>query len=156
MHTGISDLEFNEIFSVLLLQTGSLTTSLLYLAQLKRSLDVWKAFGNMEEAETMPDWQRPLHRFIVKRSRRFPALWFALMFPVQLVVQMILVLFGSGRMASCGRFWRRAASICRGCPRRRRKWWRETAIICAPSPLGDTAASSSRFGRESGMANPSR
>ncbi|MGG1638687.1 DUF6688 domain-containing protein [Paenibacillus sp. NRS-1760] len=94
IHTGISNYDFNEIFSVLLLQTGSLTSCLLYLAQLKRSLDVWKAFGREEDAETMPAWQRPLHRFIIMRHRAIPALWFALLFPVQLVVQLFLVMFG--------------------------------------------------------------
>ncbi|MBB6671280.1 DUF6688 domain-containing protein [Cohnella nanjingensis] len=92
-HTGFTIYGFNEIFSVLLIQTGSLTSCLLYLAQLKRSFDVWMAFQREDEVEIMPSWQRPLYRFMLRRWT-FPALWFALLFPAQLAVQLLLVLFG--------------------------------------------------------------
>lgn len=95
VHTGFHSYDFNIGFSVLLLQTGSLTMGLLYLAQLKRSVELWPLAGRQEQAGTDrgPVWQRAMHRFL-KRREASPLLWSLLTLPVQLAVQLILVLFG--------------------------------------------------------------
>ncbi|MBB6635077.1 DUF6688 domain-containing protein [Cohnella thailandensis] len=90
VHTGFSDY---DIFTVLPLQLGSLTFGLLYLAQLKRSLDIWKMLRREDKEEELPAWQRPLHRFML-RGWSGVSLWTFLMFPVQLVISLVLGLFG--------------------------------------------------------------
>lgn len=93
VHTGFSRREFDPIDPVQILQTGCLTIGLLYLAQLKRSLDVWAAVRSGEDTENLPAWQRALHRVLDKRWMH-PLPWIILLFPIQIVIQFILVLFG--------------------------------------------------------------
>ncbi|MBB6735617.1 DUF6688 domain-containing protein [Cohnella zeiphila] len=92
VHTGILHYE-EKILSVPFLQAGSIAFSLLYVAQLKRSLDVWILSRKEEAAKTLSPWIRILHRMTL-RYRALPLLWTLLLFPVQLLVQLFLVLFG--------------------------------------------------------------
>lgn len=93
IHTGFNNYSFNTFFSVLFLQTGSLMFSLMYLAQLKRSLDLWGARQTEEVERRISAWQQPLYRFMHRR-KTIPWIWSVFLLPVHLVVQLFLILFG--------------------------------------------------------------
>lgn len=92
-HVGFPHYDLDMILSVLPLQVGSLTSSLLYIAQLKRSLDAWTPPAGAQDPAALPAWQRRTYR-VLRRRRTQPLLWLVLLFPLQLVLQLILVLFG--------------------------------------------------------------
>lgn len=86
------------MFAVLLLQSSYLSLIFLYIGRLKRSWDGFIEATLVEyptslEMEHLPKWQQLLYRSII-RSSTAPMVWTILMFPIQLVIQLILVLFG--------------------------------------------------------------
>ncbi|WP_145044866.1 DUF6688 family protein [Paenibacillus xylanexedens] len=100
-HTGLA--WFNETgllitFSILTLQSSYLSLICLYIGRLKRSWDGFvqahvEGQGLLTNMEHLPGWQQFLYRHI-SRFRTAPLVWLILMFPLQLVIQLILVLFG--------------------------------------------------------------
>lgn len=100
-HTGFSwynDTGLFITFSVLTLQSSYLSLIFLYIGRLKRS---WDGFvkthivgnGISMDTDHLPKWQQLLYRYII-RFRTASLLWMILLFPLQLVIQLILVLFG--------------------------------------------------------------
>ncbi|WP_145408988.1 DUF6688 domain-containing protein [Paenibacillus xylanexedens] len=100
-HTGLSwyyETGLLITFSVLTLQSSYLSLIFLYVGRLKRSWDGFvqahvEGQSLLTDMEHLPGWQRFLYRHI-SRFRTAPLVWVILMFPLQLVIQLILVLFG--------------------------------------------------------------
>ncbi|MFC4620030.1 DUF6688 family protein [Camelliibacillus cellulosilyticus] len=95
-HTGVTHYK-EGLDAVLVLQTGMLGLSLMYLSVLKKVFDRTLA---RQRAKGLDDhhpkkWTRILYRLAFVYPK-MPWLWVIFLFPVFLILQLVLVLFGQG------------------------------------------------------------
>lgn len=94
-HTGFS--HYNESLeitsSIIFLQIGYLSLSFLYIAKLKDSLDYFLIMQEETEVEFTNRFILFLYR-ISSNYQRMPVLWALFLFPVLVIIQLIIILFG--------------------------------------------------------------
>lgn len=90
IHSGFS--HDGEEFSVFLLQISFVALSFIYIARLKNSLT-----QSLEQAENGFDYKNKVLRMLAKFSHNYTGmhkLWAIALFPVAVLIQLVLVLFG--------------------------------------------------------------
>jgi hypothetical protein len=90
-HTGFS--HDGEVYSVLILQIGSLSLLFLYIARLKNSLNHFLDSQNEKGAEYDNKFMLFLYN-ISNNYQKMSKIWAICLFPVLVIIQLILVLFG--------------------------------------------------------------
>ncbi|WP_255585241.1 DUF6688 domain-containing protein [Virgibacillus saliphilus] len=96
MHTGFThytDSFFFTGFSIILLQTGFVALSFLYIARLKSALDYFSARQQERDLHHTNRFMTFLYRIFFS-YRKMPVLWVFLSLPVLLIIQFMLLLFG--------------------------------------------------------------
>lgn len=90
-HTGLS--HDGQAISVFLLQVSFLSLALLYIARLKDSLDEFLQYQRKQEIV----YSNKLFMFFLRVTQHYqkmPRIWVICLFPVLIIIQVILVLFG--------------------------------------------------------------